>query len=105
MLIVRDKKSKFGTLVKVDKEVEFSSETGLQLQFDSKIIELYSSGAFKGCCKDVDSYRLKYERVGGEEGGEGGEGWGVNGTNDRIEHPNNNNPTRFTLAASQSNNR
>ena len=33
MLLLKDKKSKFGTLVKVDKVIEFDSQTGLQLQF------------------------------------------------------------------------
>jgi hypothetical protein len=62
MVLVRDKKSKFGTLIKVDKTLEFSSETGLQLQFDSKLIELYNNNTFKSCCRDVDSYRLVYEQ-------------------------------------------
>ena len=66
MVLVRDKKSKFGTLIKVDKTLEFSSETGLQLQFDSKLIELYNNNTFKSCCRDVDSYRLVYEQS--EEG-------------------------------------
>ena len=38
MLLLRDKKSKFGTLIKLDKMVEFSSEVGIQLQYDSKVI-------------------------------------------------------------------
>jgi hypothetical protein len=61
MLLVRDKKSKFGTLIKVDKMIEFNSESGLQLQFDSKLIELYNNNTFKTCCSDIDSYKLIYE--------------------------------------------
>lgn len=62
MVLLRDKKSKFGTLIKVEKTIDFDSETGLQLQFDSKLIELYNSSAFKSCCSDVNSYRLVYEQ-------------------------------------------
>jgi hypothetical protein len=39
-LLVRDKSSKFGTLVRAQKEVEFNGNTGIQFQYESKLIEL-----------------------------------------------------------------
>ena len=38
MLLLRDKKSKFGTLVKVKEPIEFTSENGVQFQFGSHLI-------------------------------------------------------------------
>lgn len=61
IVLLRDKKSKFGTLLKVSSPIEFTSESGLQLQFDSKVIELYSNKTFKTCCSEPDNYRLIYE--------------------------------------------
>jgi hypothetical protein len=65
MLLMRDKKSKFGTLIKVEKTIEFEPQTGLQLQLDSKIVELHKKGTFRNCCcADVDTYKIVFEESG-----------------------------------------
>jgi pSer/pThr/pTyr-binding forkhead associated (FHA) protein len=37
-LFIQDKKSKFGTLVRTKRGVEFDSQCGLQLQFQSRLV-------------------------------------------------------------------
>jgi pSer/pThr/pTyr-binding forkhead associated (FHA) protein len=49
-LYIQDKKSKFGTLVRTSRGVQFDSQFGLQLQFQSKIVEISQAEFFNGCC-------------------------------------------------------
>jgi hypothetical protein len=39
-LFIKDKGSKFGTLIKVDKEVEFNPIEGISLQYESKLLTI-----------------------------------------------------------------
>jgi pSer/pThr/pTyr-binding forkhead associated (FHA) protein len=49
-LYIQDKKSKFGTLIRTKRGVPFDSQYGLQLQFQSKIVEISKPEIFNGCC-------------------------------------------------------
>jgi pSer/pThr/pTyr-binding forkhead associated (FHA) protein len=51
-LYIQDKKSKFGTLIRTKRGVQFDSQCGLQLQFQSKIVEISKAEVFNGCCVD-----------------------------------------------------
>ena len=39
-LFIKDKGSKFGTLIKIDNELEFSPYEGISLQYESKLITI-----------------------------------------------------------------
>ena len=69
-LFVKDKGSKFGTLVRLAEEVEFSPTQGLQLQYESKLITIHEKGRLHCCCAESDTFLLKLtagEQVEGEE--------------------------------------
>lgn len=77
MLLLRDKVSKFGTLVKIIDEIEFNAETGVQLQYESKIIEIFEKKGFRInlgfvnlndlCCEAEGTYRIKFDRGSADE--------------------------------------
>jgi hypothetical protein len=54
-LYIQDKKSKFGTLIRTKRGVAFDSQYGLQLQVQSKIVEISRAEAFNGCCAEQSS--------------------------------------------------
>ena len=57
--------------------MEFNTETGLQLQYESKIIEIYEKKAFSLnlaftgihnlCCEAEGTYKIKFEKWPDEE--------------------------------------
>jgi hypothetical protein len=58
-LFIQDKSSKFGTLVRVLNETDFSANQGLWLQLESKLIQIQNNSSLGCCCAENDNYILR----------------------------------------------
>lgn len=60
ILYIKDKGSKFGTLIKATDEIEFNPLEGVSLQFESKLIKIQERRNIGCCCVESDTFRLKF---------------------------------------------
>jgi hypothetical protein len=63
-LFIKDKGSKFGTLIRLDGEVEFSPNQGISLQYESKLLTIKEKTQLNCCCAESDTFLLKVKRNG-----------------------------------------
>ena len=61
-LFIRDKGSKFGTLIKLENEIEFSPIEGISFQYESKLLTIKEKNRLHCCCAESDSFVLKVEK-------------------------------------------
>ena len=61
-LFLKDKGSKFGTLIKLDNEVEFNPQEGISLQYESKLLTIKEKSKINCCCAASDSFMLRVSR-------------------------------------------
>lgn len=62
-IFLQDQKSKFGTLVCPQRGFEFNSNNGMQLQFQSRVIEIMEERNLNSCCcAENNSYFVEFSK-------------------------------------------